>query len=743
MLFPRPASEPITVGPYTLSELIGQGGMAVVYKAKRQGPAGFEKNVVVKAMLPGLIDRKELVDLFRAEAKLSAQLNHPNIVQVNDFGVADDVPYLVMEFLNGRNLTQLRGALEASSGGAPGKLPIGAALAIARDMCHALGYAHDFVDSEGKRRQIIHRDVSPSNVMLCRDGMVKLLDFGVAKVAGQFEAEVTQSFRGKYAYMAPEQVNRQAIDRRVDVFAAGIVLHEMLTGKRLFAASNELETLERVAHARVVAPSVDNPEVPRKLDALVKKALSRDPAQRFSSGREMAEALEELNAKAWSRRKLASWLTQLFPEAFTVTCEVCGKQVVPADECAECGTFAPSQETDVAPISMPSIPAIDSQPLPLPPPPDSGKVARLQVVRTPVDFDRPSTLESFCTFAPNTDVRSFDGEPAQEVDVIAEAPALPVSNDTDATELPPLAPANTEPRALTPSDFIESASPPVSAARLFVVPPAKRVDDDSVKMGRVAPPSPTVKTPPVAAPSSVPTVKTPQITAAASVPTVKTPQVTAPSTVESLMAGGFDERPDSVTTRRRRAVTRPSMYIQPPPDLRTKTSGWKVLFALLVGGGVAALSAMVFVARPPVVRSPLLVSSPPATEAPAAAPAVVAPTTPAVAPIEPKPVVSSIEPKPVVSPIESKPVVSPSESKPEVSPLPPKPAAPVAASHVSRAAAPERTIAKTVEKTVEKPRPAPATRPHRAARHVSAPRTEQPKGTVKEGRIVDPFAGMD
>ena len=578
MLFPRPASDPITVGPYTLTQLIGQGGMAVVYKAKRNGPAGFEKTVVVKAMLPGLISRKELVDLFRAEAKLSAQLNHPNIVQVHDFGISDGVPFLVMEFLNGRNLTQLRAAL----GGQGGKLPVGAALAIARDVCHALAYAHDFVDSEGNRRQIIHRDVSPSNVMVCRDGGVKLLDFGVAKVAGQFDCDVTQSFRGKYAYMAPEQVNRQAIDRRVDVFAAGIVLHEMLTGKRLFAASSELETLERVSQAKVVAPSVDNRDVPRKLDALVKRALARDPQARFASGAEMAEALDALNGLVWSRKKLQSWLAALFPGAWSITCEVCGKQVPPGDECQECGTEAPSETGQ---LSLPALPSMPSEPLPLPPPP-GATAPRLRVVKSepqpdPFEvFERPSMVDSMAAFTPVPETSnafeavSVDRTPVERVSQAStaadgaptwllplEPQALgPCCNDTKPTLVPP-----------SSSDYIEPASaPPPPAARLFVVPNAATSrTDDSVRMGLHK-----------ATPSRSQPVLAPSLSKSAGITRI---EPTFIATHPALRAG---------------AQTPPSMGAT--PDLRKKSPGLGLFLAVLAAAGLIGIGVSYYLHSAPV-----------------------------------------------------------------------------------------------------------------------------------------------
>ena len=335
-------------GGYLLTERLGQGGMAVVYKAKREGWSGFEKTVVVKAMLPALAQNKQFVDLFISEAKMTAQLSHPGIVQVHDFGVFQGTPYLVMEHLNGINLSQLMSTL-----GAEEKLmPVPLVLIVMTEMCHALGYAHDWRDSFGVRRQIIHSDVSPSNIMVCRDGSVKLLDFGVAKVIDAFDYDMSVTVKGKYPYMAPEQVNRLPIDRRVDVFASGIVLHELLTGRRLFAASTELETLKKVDAAKVPPPSKDNPAVTPELDAIVLKALSRDPADRYDSAEELASALESLGRVGNSRvggarRRVAEYLASLFPDKWYVICQVCGKQAVAGFTCKECGTEAPVEKSQL------------------------------------------------------------------------------------------------------------------------------------------------------------------------------------------------------------------------------------------------------------------------------------------------------------------------------------------------------------------------------------------------------------
>ncbi|HXU68097.1 MAG TPA: serine/threonine-protein kinase [Polyangia bacterium] len=326
-------------GAYLLTDCIGQGGMAVVYRAKREGWSGFEKTVVVKAMLPALAAHREHVDRFIAEAKIQAQLSHPGIVQVNDFGVFNGTPYLVMEHLSGVNLSQLLNALAQSRR----RMPIPVALVVGTQMCHALGYAHAFRDSTGNRRQIIHSDVSPSNVMVCRDGSVKLLDFGVAKIIDAYDYDTSQTVQGKFPYMSPEQVNRLPVDRRADVFAAGIVMHEMLAGRRLFAAPTELETLRRVNACEVAPPSVYNPEVSLGLDAVVLKALSRDPADRFDSGDEMAAALMQVERIGAGRQRVAEFVAKIFPPSFAAFCEVCGKPATPGFACSECGNEIPPE----------------------------------------------------------------------------------------------------------------------------------------------------------------------------------------------------------------------------------------------------------------------------------------------------------------------------------------------------------------------------------------------------------------
>jgi serine/threonine-protein kinase len=300
-------------GPYLLSDPIGHGGMATVYKARRSDPhdPARDQIVVVKRMLPDLAHDPTFADMFRSEARLLALLDHPNIVRFFELGLLEGVPYLVMEYLDGRNVAQMLARLRSVGA----HLPIGAAVAIAIKACDGLGWAHQFVDPDkGERHPIIHRDVSPGNVMVCCDGRVKLLDFGIAKLTREFSREVL--LRGKFGYLAPEQLRCEPIDRRVDVFQAGIVLHEMLTGQRLFSGRTWLENLRELSQARVRAPSLDNPAVPPELDAVVQRALAIDPQERYASASELGDALRGCGVQPHSPAKLTRLMRGLFPESW-------------------------------------------------------------------------------------------------------------------------------------------------------------------------------------------------------------------------------------------------------------------------------------------------------------------------------------------------------------------------------------------------------------------------------------------
>jgi serine/threonine protein kinase len=324
---------PMRLGPYLLTECLGRGGMAAVYKGKRRGASGFEKSVVVKTLLPEHRRNTQFVRMFKEEARLCAQLQHANVVRVHDFGVIADTPFLEMENLSGWNLKQLWDAAAARHELVP--LPV--TLALLGEACRGLAYAHSFVDDAGVHRPIIHRDVSPANVMICRDGSVKLVDFGLARLT-RGETLAIDTFQGKLAYMSPEQLERRQLDRRADVFALGVTLHELLTGRRLFGVGDDRQTLRRLQTLVIDPPSAVNPEVPAAVDVIVLRALHRDPDQRYPSAAEMLAALDQVSGMMASRARLLSYLGAVAPHVFTRPCDECGGPVVWGADCPVCKT---------------------------------------------------------------------------------------------------------------------------------------------------------------------------------------------------------------------------------------------------------------------------------------------------------------------------------------------------------------------------------------------------------------------
>jgi serine/threonine protein kinase len=280
------------LGRYTLVRLIGRGGMAEVWKAKMRGAHNFQRVVVVKRILPHLVSDPQFVRMFTTEATLSARLAHPNIVHVYEFAEADGELFLAMEYVHGVNLSDLVKQL----GDRDERLPVGMAVRVAHEICLALGYAHALHDEDGKPLGIIHRDVSPSNIMVGYDGTVKLLDFGIAKALNKSDEHTrTGAFKGKVSYMSPEAVESEVeLDARTDIFAVGVVLHEMLLGKRLFKGRDDLHTIALVRACRVEPPSVERAEVSPELDRIVGKALARDRDLRYQSAGALAADLSRL-----------------------------------------------------------------------------------------------------------------------------------------------------------------------------------------------------------------------------------------------------------------------------------------------------------------------------------------------------------------------------------------------------------------------------------------------------------------
>jgi serine/threonine protein kinase len=297
---------------YRLTEKIGSGGMAEVFLAEAEGPEGFERTFVVKQIHPRLSDAAEFVRMFVDEAKISARLHHPNIVQVFEFVYQAGSYYLAMEPVDGVDMQRLLTRLIARREVAP---PVFVA-EVAHQACLGLEYAHSLTDADGKPLGIVHRDVTPPNVMVSWVGTVKLLDFGLARAVREIRTNLTETgtVKGKMSYVAPELLQGRTADARADVFSLGVVMHELLTGQRLFTGENDMDTFKRVLEMPIPHPHERNRAVKPVLDAIVMRALERDPDRRFQTAREMGDKLEAFVLRTrFSNRQLVKTLRELVP----------------------------------------------------------------------------------------------------------------------------------------------------------------------------------------------------------------------------------------------------------------------------------------------------------------------------------------------------------------------------------------------------------------------------------------------
>lgn len=300
------------LGRYQVLQRIALGGMAELYVARQQADAGFTKLVALKRVLPHLAEDEEFVGMFLNEAKLASSLEHPNIASVTDFGQAGRDFFMVLEYVHGRGVNELLRAAVKADG-----VPLDCALSIVIAVAGALHHAHEACDAQGAPLGLVHRDVSPSNILVSYDGAVKLVDFGIAKATSQAQATRSQAIKGKLAYMSPEQARGGALDRTADVFSLGVVLYELTTGRRCFFAEGEFALLNKVAEGKYLAPSKVIESYPSGLEAIVARALHVDPALRFPTARALQTALEDFAASQGARLStlgLSDFVIQLFGE---------------------------------------------------------------------------------------------------------------------------------------------------------------------------------------------------------------------------------------------------------------------------------------------------------------------------------------------------------------------------------------------------------------------------------------------
>jgi serine/threonine-protein kinase len=295
----------LSLGRYVLFDVIASGGMASVHFGRMVGPAGFTRTVAIKRLHPHLSRDAEFATMFLDEARLAARIQHPNVVPTLDVVSLDGELLLVMDYVRGETLSRLIAAARERKKGIPTRI----LSAICVGTLYGLDAAHEAKSERGEPLAIVHRDVSPQNVLVGADGVVRVVDFGVAKAASRAHSTRDGKVKGKLSYMAPEQLKRQEVDRRADVYAVGVMLWEALAGRKLFVADDAMAVMDAVVNEPVPAIATLAPGVSEELASIVHRALDRDPARRFPTAMAMAEALE-VAAPPAQQRELAAWVKE-------------------------------------------------------------------------------------------------------------------------------------------------------------------------------------------------------------------------------------------------------------------------------------------------------------------------------------------------------------------------------------------------------------------------------------------------
>jgi len=307
------------LGKYEVLCQLSSGGMSQIFLAFQRGHAGFRKLVVLKQILPDIKADEDIVQMFLDEAKITAAFSHPNIAQVYDLDTQDGELFLAMEFVPGATLIEVARACRDASE----SIPIGLSLMSVRDTALALHYAHTFRDPVGRTRQVIHRDVAEKNIMVTYEGLTKLLDFGIAKAVGRITRTAAGKVKGTSGYMSPEQIRGEELDPRSDVFSLGVVLHECLTGMRLYYDKDPEAGMLAVFKAAPPPPSEGNPEISPELDAVVLKSLAHVREDRFATALELARAIEKVSGRdLWHPEESAEFMARHFERRRQQTAEL-------------------------------------------------------------------------------------------------------------------------------------------------------------------------------------------------------------------------------------------------------------------------------------------------------------------------------------------------------------------------------------------------------------------------------------
>ncbi|MDP1828655.1 MAG: protein kinase [Archangium sp.] len=357
-------------GNYTLIKKLATGGMAEVWLAKQSGIEGFNRHVVIKRILPHLAEDPEFVQMFLNEAKVAARFNHPNIAQIFDLGETGGQYYIAMEFIHGEDLGRVMRRAWSTGQWIARHIT----LRVMADTCQGLYYAHTRNDEQGRPLRVVHRDISPQNILISFDGAVKVVDFGIAKASDQVSNTKSGAIKGKFAYMAPEQAAGKPLDARSDLFALGLVLYELVTGVRPLKRDSELATLQAALECKIDPPSAVA-EVPPELDGIVMRALAKAPDDRYVDAREFQRALEQhlLNSKEMATSaEVSELMAALFADRLGEEARLGAPN--PSTESSTSNPVPPSYSSAPQSVTQPP----PKQPSPPPPPPrrESGGPVR-------------------------------------------------------------------------------------------------------------------------------------------------------------------------------------------------------------------------------------------------------------------------------------------------------------------------------------------------------------------------------
>ncbi|MBA3462882.1 MAG: protein kinase [Deltaproteobacteria bacterium] len=617
-------------GPYLVYERLGVGGMATVHRALERGIEGFERMVALKRLLPHLAEDASFIKSFVREAKLASLLNHVNIVQIFELGRVGTEYFISMEYIDGKDIRQILRHARKVTGPPPVNITVGLLL----QLCDALDYAHNKSDEEGQPLQLVHRDVSPSNVLVTTAGHVKIIDFGIAKAQSSQLRTQTGRVKGKLAYMAPEAVSGgKELDARSDLFAVGVIAHELLTARPLFASKNEYQTLLKVQRGDIMPPSTFNQTCPPELDAIVLKALARERDQRFSSATEVRDELLAMRRQyklQTGYRDIAAWVEWAFslevptggvsgqhtldsaqhsavldvksPVRHTTPRPPTRAEILEEEDAVEIawGSGA-EQESQVGPVVLDDVPDVS----------EKHKAPSQQLAAADdVDLDLGDDIP---TPAPSHGTRSRSNElPAQAVDE-ATLPGDSTRPRKRSITEPGHTPAPTSSRISGQNETVktdadghplgelvqggEQTDPDLPAAAESPNPPTVRFKSPSLRP-ETRPHQQAIQIPPVGAPArSVRTTSAPSVSSPARAAPVSIPPDLAPVPIAAPAANVGRSKPGITSQRLKPKTTAPAIgSALLERERKAPKKAW-VIVAGIVAAGACATAVTLYVTR--------------------------------------------------------------------------------------------------------------------------------------------------